>query len=97
MSEIFDIIIAVNRLKDQVKELVNRIDFICKYPSVISSDKMVDEKVAKRMLHCGRSTLYAMCLNGDIAFCVHHRKRLYYVDSINDYLAKNSQPVRDST
>jgi hypothetical protein len=60
MSEIFDIIIAVNRLKDQVKELVNRIDFICKYPSIISSDKMVDENVAKKMLHCGRSTLYAM-------------------------------------
>jgi hypothetical protein len=97
MNEIFDIIIAVNRLKDQVKELVSRIDFICKYPSAIASDKLVEERVAKKMLHCGRSTLYAMCLNGEIAFCVHHRKRLFYVDSINDYLAKNSQPSKDSS
>ena len=41
MSEIFDIIIAVNRLKDQVKELNDRIDDLCENPSMIAIDKFV--------------------------------------------------------
>lgn len=94
MSEIFDIIVAVNKLKDKITELTSRIDFLCKYPSIIVSEKLVDEKIAQKMLHCGRSTLYAMCQNGEIAFCVQHHKRLFYVDSINQYIAKMSHPAK---
>jgi hypothetical protein len=95
MSEIFDIIVAVNRLKDKVIELSSRIDYLYKYPSIIATDKLVEEVAARKMLHCGRSTLYLMCEKGEITFCVQHHKRLFHVDSINEYIAKMSHPDRN--
>jgi hypothetical protein len=43
MSEIFHIIIAVNRLKNQIKVLNDSINYIRKNPSLITSNKNIDE------------------------------------------------------
>ncbi len=86
MSEIFDIIIAVNRLKDEVKELKFRIDEICKNPSIIASDKVVNEKTACRLLHVSPSKILRMRNKGEITFIRSHRTILYPMASIQDYL-----------
>ena len=68
MQEIFDIIIAVNRLKEQVKELIGRIDSLCKNPSMIAFDKYVDEATACKILKVGLYQIYKMRKNGEIEF-----------------------------
>jgi hypothetical protein len=92
MSEIFDIIIAVNRLKDQVETLNSRIDKICKDPGLIAFNKYVNERTAAKLLDISQAELRKMRSKGEIAFIRHHRKVLYHVDAINHYLTDNLVP-----
>jgi hypothetical protein len=92
MSEIFDIIIAVNRLADYVKHLSERIDNLCKNPSLIAHDKYVNEKAASKLLHISQAELRKMRSKGEIAFIRHHRKVLYHDEVINQYLAERTVP-----
>jgi hypothetical protein len=87
MEEIFDIITAVNHLADHVKHLSARIDNLCKNPSLIANDKYVNEKTAAKLLHISTAELRKIRSLGEIAFIRHHRKVLYHVDAINQYLA----------
>ena len=90
MSEIFDIIIAVNRLKDQVKELNARIDNLCKYPSLIAFDKYVDQPTACKMLHVGRTKIIQMRKDGLITYTREKRRILYPVAGINKLLLEQT-------
>jgi excisionase family DNA binding protein len=92
MCEIFDIIKAVNRLHDQVKELNTRIDGLCKNPAMIASDKYVNEATACKILKVSIDQIYRMRKNGEIEFIRYHRKILYPVESLHKYL--DSQMVR---
>ena len=92
MSEIFDIITAVNRLKDQVKDLSTRIDGLCKNPSMIAFDKNVNEAAACKLLKVSPAQIYKMRKKGEIEFIRYHRKILYPVESLHKYL--DSQMVR---
>jgi len=92
MTEIFDIIIAVNRLKDQVKDLTTRIDNLCKNPSKIAFDKYVDEPTACKILKVCLYQIYKMRKNGEIEFIRYHRKILYPTESLQKYL--DSQMVK---
>jgi hypothetical protein len=92
MSEIFDIITAVNRLTDHVKHLTVRIDNLCKNPSLIAFDKYVDEPTACKILKISPDQIYKMRKNGDLEFIRYHRKILYPVESIHTYL--DSQKVK---
>ena len=91
MSEIFDIIAAVNRLKDRVDYLCPRIDFLCKYPSVLEAEKYVDEKTACHILRVKRTILFRLRRTGEIEFIRHHRKNLYTLESILKYLESQKQ------
>jgi hypothetical protein len=57
MNEIFDIITAVNRLKDRVDDLDSRIAFLCKYPSMVAFNDYVEEDAACRILHVSASKI----------------------------------------
>ena len=92
MTEIFDIIVAVNRLKDQVKELNDRINNICKDPSLITFSKNVDEAAACKILKVSPDQIYKMRKSGEIEFIRYHRKILYPTASIQKYL--DSQVVK---
>jgi excisionase family DNA binding protein len=98
MSEIFDIITAVNRLKDQVKDLNTKIDGLCKNPSMIAFNKYVDEPVACKILKVSIDQIYKMRKNGEIEFIRYHRKILYPVDSLHKYLdSQIVKPAKDDT
>jgi len=90
MEEIFDIIKAVNLLKDQVEKLNIRIDNLSKNPHLFVSGMEVDEKTASKLLHVGIRELQRMRKKGEISFIRHHRKILYPVDSINRYLKEKT-------
>ncbi len=95
MSEIFDIITAVNRLADHIKHLTVRIDNLCKNPALIANDKYVNEKTAAKLLHISHAELRKMRSLGEIAYIRHHRKVLYHVDAINQYLVERSIPAKE--
>jgi excisionase family DNA binding protein len=86
MNEIFDIITAVNRLADYVKHLSERIDNICKNPSLITFNKNVDEAAACKILKVSPDQIYKMRKNGEIEFIRYHRKILYPTESLHKYL-----------
>jgi hypothetical protein len=97
MSEIFDIISAVNRLKDhvtflttRVDKLSDRVDDLSKYPPLIALNGLVDESVAAKYLHLSYRELRRMRSNGEIPFKKFHRKILYDVDDIRAYLNKTT-------
>jgi hypothetical protein len=88
MTEIFDIITAVNRLKDRVDDLDSRIAFLCKYPSLVAFNDYVEEEAACKILHVSPRQLRRMRSRKEITFTRFHRKIMYPVSSLNQYLEK---------
>lgn len=97
MNEIFDIINAVNHLKDRVDDLDSRIAFLCKYPSLVAFNEYVEEEVARKMLHLSARQLRKMRSKGEITFTRFHRKIMYPVSSLNQYLVKMTVPQENSS
>lgn len=100
MSEIFDIISALNRLKDhvthltsRVEKLADRVDDLSKYPPLIALSGLMDETVAAKYLHLSIVELRRMRSKGEIPFKKFHRKVLYEVDDIRAYLNKTRVDV----
>jgi len=96
MSEIFDIVSAINRLKDRVDNLSSRIDSLCKHPSTIESEKYVDQKTACKILRIKPVLIWQMRKRGEIDFIRHHRKILYPIESVQKYLASQTQKTQPS-
>lgn len=90
MSEIFDIITAINRLKDQVKDLNTKIDGLCKNPSMIASDKFYDEPTACKVLHLKYRAILKLRKNGEISFIRHNHQILYPVSAIDEFIASRT-------
>jgi hypothetical protein len=96
MNEIFDIISAVNRLRERVDDLDARIAFLCKYPSMVAFNDYVEEEAACRFLHVSASKLYQMRQKGEIPYFRGKRKILYPVADLVKYLANNTVQIKDS-
>jgi hypothetical protein len=96
MNEIFDIVNAVNRLKDRVDDLEARIGFLCKYPSIVAFNDYVEEDAACRILHVSSSKIYQMRQKGEIPYFRKCRKILYPAASLVQYLADNTVQIKDS-
>ncbi len=95
MNEIFDIIKAVNNLKDQVTKLTDRIDYLFKFPQLIASDQTVKESIACKLLHVSRTEIIRMRKNNEITFIRHHRKILYPMSAINKYLDERTVQAKE--
>jgi hypothetical protein len=96
MTELFDIINAVNRLNSRMDDLDSRIAFLCKYPSMVNFNDYVDEQAACKFLHVSPSRIYQMHRNGEIPYFKSKRKILYPVKSLTEYLAKNTVPINST-
>ena len=86
MTEIFDVILAVNRLRDRVDYLCLRIDFLCKYPSTLTNDKYVSPEAASRILHVSMRCLRRYRQENKIPFVRLKRRILYSRDDLEKYL-----------
>lgn len=91
MTELFDVITAINRLKDKVAELSRRVDFIIRYPSLIGNVKYLDEKTVMKMLKVSKATLFRLRAHNQIDYISYGRKILYNKDSIDEFLKKRSK------
>jgi hypothetical protein len=96
MKEIFDIINAVNHLKDRVDDLDARIAFLCKYPSLVAFNDYVEEEAACKMLHVSPSKIYQMRRKGEIPYFRGRRKILYPVTGLVEYLSNNTVQINNS-
>lgn len=92
MNEIFDIVNAVNHLKDRVDDLDSRIAFLCKYPSLVAFNDYVEEAAACRLLHVSPGKIYRMRQKGEIPYFRGKRKILYPVKGLAEYLSRNTIP-----
>ncbi len=96
MTELFDIITAVNRLNNRMDDLEARIAFLCKYPSLIAFNDYVEEEAACKLLHISQSKIYQMRRKGEIPYFKSKRKVLYPVARLAEYLERNTVPIKDS-
>ena len=92
MSEIFDLIKSVNRLNSKVDELNSRIEFICKYPSMLSFNGMMDDACACKVLRLSSRELRRLRVGGEIPFTRIHRRIHYKASDLQDYIDKMSSP-----
>ena len=90
MEEIFELIKAFNRLKEKVIEISGKIDLLMKTIPQQPAGKYVEEADACKILRVCSRVLAQMRAEGAIPFIKHHRKILYMVSDLNDYLEKNS-------
>ena len=86
MSEIFDIIAAVNRLKDRIDYLAARIESLLKYPHLINTDRYISEDSLSRMLKLSRPSLLQLRKSGALTYIRYHRKILYPLEDVQKYL-----------
>ena len=84
--EIFDIITAVNRLKEKVTELSSKIDNLTASPLQQLNKKYLDEAAACKLLRISPRTLAKMRNDGTIPFIRIRRRILYLASDLNDYL-----------
>ena len=91
MQEIYDIVTAVNRLKDKTKELSDKIDYLSKSPSQQLTAKYLDNDAACKILHLSYRTLYNMRADGTLPYIKIRRRILYKASDLHAYLENNSR------
>lgn len=89
MIEVFDIITAVNRLKEKVIELSGKIDSLMKSPTQQLNVKFVDEAAACKILHICPRVLAQMRTDKEIPFIKVRRRILFLASDLEEYLEKN--------
>jgi hypothetical protein len=89
MTETFDIINAINRLRDKVTELSSKIDYMNASPLPLIDKKYIDEATACKILHVYPRILVQMRTNQEIPFIKIRRRFLYLTSDLDDYLYKN--------
>ena len=87
--ELFDVITAVNRLKDKVIELSCKIDSLTKSPVQQLTAQYADEAAACKILHIRPRALAKMRAEKEIPFIKVRRKILYLASDLQDYLQKS--------
>jgi excisionase family DNA binding protein len=93
MDEIYEIVKALNRLKDHVGELTKQIAFLSKSPSQQLTRKWLDTEAVCRILRVSDRTLMKMRNEGALPFTRVRRRILYRASDIQDWLEKRVKPV----
>jgi excisionase family DNA binding protein len=89
-EEVFEIIKAVNRLKDKIQELCVKIDSLLTKPKLLVWDKdHVENEEACRFLHVSPTTLKLLRKAKKIPYIKFRRKILYKTDDLKKYLEDN--------
>lgn len=89
MNEIFDLISAVNKMKDKLADLSGKVDILSKSPAYQLNKKYLTEAEACRILKCSRQMLNQMRDNNEIPFYRIHRRILYQASDLHEYLEKH--------
>ena len=98
MEEIFELIKAFNRLKEQIKELAAKLEQHLKsLPAERAPNPFgvggvyLEEDAACRFLHVSPRTLARMRKDGSLPFVKERRRVLYKTEDLKGYLEKHKQ------
>ena len=91
MIEVFEIISAINRLKDKIIELSEKIDLIPKSSSVPPVGDYLEEDKASEFLHLSTRTLFRLRSDKIIPFIKSNRRVIYKKSDLENYLSKNNK------
>jgi len=80
------LIVAVNRLKDEIRELASQMESFSKSPSQQLTRKYLDNEAACAILHVSNRTLYKLRSEGEIPFITIRRKIIYQASDIYQYI-----------
>jgi len=94
MQEIYEIVKALNRLKDHVGELTKQIEFLSKSPSQQLTRKWLDTQAVCRILRVSDRTLMKMRNEGVLPFSKVRRRFMYRSSDIQEYLENRIKPVK---
>jgi hypothetical protein len=86
MEELFEIIKAINRLKDRIQELCLKIDSMKLKSEPILDKDHIESEMACKFLHISPATLKRMRRNHQIPYSKNKRKILYKIDDLRNYL-----------
>jgi excisionase family DNA binding protein len=87
--EIFDIVIAVNRLKDTLSKVEQKVDFLSKPLSEQLNRKYLTTDDAAKILKISPRTLAKIRADGSIPFIKVRRKIVYSATDLEGYLLSN--------
>ena len=86
MQEIFDIVVAVNRVKDKLNELSLKVDFLSKPLSEQLNRKYLTTDEAAKILKISKRTLAKIRADGSVPFIKVRRKIVYSATDLEEYL-----------
>ena len=89
MEEIFEIIKAINRLKEKISELSAKFDSLLKTPAQQPESKYADEESACKRLNISPRTLAKLRALKKIPYIKNGHKIRYLVSDLDEYLTHN--------
>ena len=87
--EIFDIVVAVNRVKDALYRLESKVDFLAKPISQQLNRKYLNTDDAARILKISKRTLAKIRTDGAIPFIKVRRRIIYSACDLENFLEAN--------
>jgi hypothetical protein len=96
MSEIFDIIRAVNQLKDIIQRFTLKLDRLLKKQVAPLPDLLYDETTVCSILHCSYRSILALRNSGALPYIRIKRRVLYPCSEVLKYVKIKSLPPNSS-
>jgi len=101
MQEIFDIIHAVNQLKDIIQRFSLKLDKLLERPDrfwkpVRSANEFYDEETVCNLLHCSYRTVLRLRNSGLLPFIRLNRRVLYPISEVTKYLSSKKININSS-
>jgi hypothetical protein len=87
--EIFDIVVAVNRVKERLDRLESKVDFLAKPMSQQLNRKFLDSDAAAGILKISKRTLAKIRTEGAIPFIKVRRRIIYSASDIEKFMESN--------
>ena len=91
MSELFDVITAINALRSDFNQLNADVRFMLKYPSMVTFSEYVEETKACKMIHLSLRSIQRLRAVGKLSSIRFNRKILYKADDLHNFINAQSQ------
>jgi len=91
MSELFDVITAINALRSDFNKLNADVRFMLKYPSMVTFSEYIEEPKAAKMIHYSIRSIQRLRAYGIIPFVQTGKKVLYKASDLHAYMNSKHQ------
>ena len=91
MSELFDVITAINALRSDFNQLNADVRFMLKYPSMVTFSEYVEETKACKMIHLSLRSIQRLRAVGKLPFIRINNRVLYKASDLHFFMNSNFQ------